>query len=61
MIGIGDFMEPVWVVMHHWFNSLINRGANDWTWGLYDACLGGHASLVDLLIKYGANDWNLGL
>ena len=61
MIGIGDFMEPVRVGMNHWFDLLIKYGANDWNWGLYGACQGGHESLVHLLIKCGANDWNGGL
>ena len=61
MIGIGDFMESVWVGMNPWFILLIKCGANDWNWGLHGACLGGHESLVHLLIKCGANDWNWGL
>ncbi len=33
----------------------------DWNWGLRDACLGGHESIVKLMIEKGANNWYTGL
>ncbi len=33
----------------------------DWNNGLYGACLGGHESIIKLMIENGANHWNSGL
>jgi len=33
---------------------MISKGANDWNYGLYGACYGGHMELVKLMISKGA-------
>jgi hypothetical protein len=40
---------------------MIEKGANDWNWGLRNACYDGHLEIVNLMIEKGANDWNRGL
>ncbi len=40
---------------------MIEKGANDWNYGLNGACKGGHLELIDFMIKRGATSWNLGL
>jgi hypothetical protein len=40
---------------------MIDRGADNWNWGLEGACQGGHPGLAQLMIDKGANDWNYGL
>jgi hypothetical protein len=39
----------------------IDKGADDWGYGLYGASRGGHKDLVLFLIDKGANLWNWGL
>ena len=41
--------------------TLIEKGANDWNYGLRGACRGGSMELVELMISKGANNWNWGL
>ncbi len=40
---------------------MLQKGANNWNFGLYGACRGGHKELAELMIQKGANDWNRGL
>jgi ankyrin repeat protein len=38
---------------------MIDKGANDWNWGLRGACRSGHIEIIKLMIDKGANNWNL--
>src|SRR3990172_9224377 len=47
---------------------MVEKGANNWDGGLWDACRGGacfgqcpHLDIVKLMIQKGATDWNWGL
>jgi len=40
---------------------IIQHGANNWNWGLWGACCGGHGDLAELMIQKGATNWNDGL
>jgi hypothetical protein len=40
---------------------MISHGANDWNFGLCEACEGGHKELAELMISKGATDWDSGL
>ncbi len=33
---------------------MIEKGANNWNWGLYGACKGGNESIIKLMIEKGA-------
>jgi hypothetical protein len=35
---------------------MIEKGANDWNWGLRYACQSGHRKLASLMIKKGATE-----
>lgn len=35
----------------------VDRGANDWNWGLVSACYGGHKEIAELMIEYGATNF----
>lgn len=37
---------------------MITKGPDDWNYGLYAACEGGHKDIVELMITKGADDWN---
>jgi hypothetical protein len=39
----------------------IEKGADDWNWGMRGAARGGHKELVDFFIEKGANDWDWGM
>ena len=40
---------------------MIEKGANNWNWGLHAACRNNHPNIVQLMIEKGADDWNEGL
>jgi len=40
---------------------MIQKGANNWNWGLSGACVGGHRDVAEIMIQHGANVWNDGL
>ena len=40
---------------------MIEKGADNWNWGLYGACRGGNMKIVKLMIEKGVTDWNRGL
>ena len=40
---------------------MIEKGANDWDYGLKGACLGGHIDLVLFMIERGAEYWEFGI
>ena len=42
-------------------HDVIDKGADDWNWGLHGACNGGHLEIVNLMIARGATDWVWGL
>jgi hypothetical protein len=41
--------------------QMIERGADDWNWGLNGACIGGHMKIIKFMIEKGAICWNWGL
>ena len=42
-------------------NFLIEKGANDWNFGMYGAAKGGRLDLVESFIQKGADYWEMGL
>ncbi len=42
-------------------NLMIQKGVNDWKWGLRGACQSGDIDIIDLMIQKGADEWNWGL
>ena len=38
---------------------MISKGANNWNYGLYGACKGGHKEILNYMISKGANNWNM--
>jgi ankyrin repeat protein len=42
-------------------NLMIEKGANDFTWGLRGACLNGNIEIVNFMIEKGANNFDEGL
>jgi hypothetical protein len=39
----------------------IQKGANNWDWGMYVAARGGHRGLVEFFIEKDAKDWDWGM
>ncbi len=46
--------EPCLINSKYWINYFIEKGANDWNYGLRGACLGGNLDIVNTLIEKGA-------
>ena len=43
------------------FRSMIEKGEDNWNWGMIRACEGGHIDIVKFMIEKGANNWNGGM
>jgi len=52
--------EPYLQNSKYWINCFIKKGADDYNFGLYGACLGGHLDIINMMLQKGA-DVNYGL